>query len=258
MLSRIFYAALLVLVTGSAVAAGPDACKTDKLLNDVRNVISSIRSYDIKIASQYGNAKSVSFASGVTPDKFYLKQVLESPSSKMTTTTVYDGVYQWVDMVGGDTRKLYKIKLEKIVKPGRPFDTSFNIYGTGLLSGEDYPGTLNSLLSFYKLEADCSNGNIKLSGLLDKKLFSDYAKLKGKSNPEYINKYAELFSFITFSVDDKYRVKSYEMGPSISNMTLSTSFDIKSINKKIDKNIFTITIPKGLVVADITDDLLPR
>ncbi len=89
-------------------------------------------------------------------------------------------------------------------------------------------------------------------------MFSDYAKLKGKSNPEYINKYAELFGFISFSVDDDYRVNSYAMGPSISEMTLSTSFEIKSINKKIDKNLFTITIPKGLVVADIMDDLLPR
>jgi len=252
-------AALMLLVVASAVTAGPDACKTENILNDVHTVINSIRSYNVEITSQYNNIKSTSVVSGVVPDKMYVKQMLHNPTGIMSTTTVYDGIYQWVDISTPDSRQIYKIKLDKIVKPGRPFDTSFNLYGTGLLSGDDYPGTLNNLLGFYNLKASCTKGNVQLSGALNTVKFSEYANIKGNNNPDYIKKYSRSFGFIVFTVDaESNMIKSYSMGQDASKLSFVAYIDVKSINKKLDETTFSFVVPEGLIAADITDDLLSR
>lgn len=257
MLARMWFVITMCLLAGYSVAAEPSACETEKIVAKIHHLLNGIRSYDVKISSSYENVKSTSFVSGAMPNKLYLKQLLYTPQGKVNTTTVFDGKYQWVDIVSPDARQIYKIKLNKVTKPDRPFDTSFNIYGTGLLSGEGYPGTLNNLISFYDLEASCSKDGVLLSGAINKDKFKKYTELKRNANPDSINKFVELFGFITFVIDtDTNMISRYSMGPTRSKTDLVASFYVKSINEKLDKSLFSFIVPKGLDAVDITSDLL--
>lgn len=257
MSSRKWLVVSMWLLTGYPVAAVSDNCVTEKIVAKIHHAINNIRSYDVKIITKYKNVESTSFVTGVLPNKLYLKQLLNTPKGEVITTTVFDGKYQWVDIISPDSRQIYKINLNKVAKPSRPFDTSFNIYGTGLLSGEGYPGTVSNLLAFYNLKASCSKDGILLSGHINKENFSEYAKLRGNDNPEYINKFAKLFGFLIFSVDsDNNMIKNYSMGPMRSKQDFIATFYIKSINEKIDRTLFSFDVPKGLVAVDITNDLL--
>ena len=169
-------------------------CNSDKIIANLQNTVSNIKTYNVTIITQFKGIKSKSFVSGVTPNKLYLKQDLYTPQGNATTTSVFDGKYQWVDITTPKSRHIYKINLSKTTKPNRPFDTSYNIYGTGLLSGEDYPGTLKNLVNLYKLKAHCSKDTTLLSGHIDKDKFKAYASSRNIANPDYINKFIKLFS----------------------------------------------------------------
>ncbi len=232
MLNRRWFIAIISLLIGSPVNAMPETCETKQVITKILQKIDEIKSYDVKITSTYEHMKSSSLVSGVMPDKMYLKQILYTPRGEARTITVFDGNYQWVDIRSDDKRQIYKIKLNKVTKPGRPFDTSFNIYGTGLLSGEDYSGTLVNLLSFYDLTASCSKEHILLSGPIDKNLFKQYVIKKRKSSSGSIDQFIGLFGFINIEVDSKSNmVNGYSMGPSRLKMKLDAIFQVNSINQ---------------------------
>lgn len=249
----------LWLLSGFPNIAFSIDCNTDKIIANLQNTVSNIKTYNVTIITHFKGVKSESLVYGVTPNKLYLKQDLSTPQGNASTTTVFDGKYQWVDITTPESRQIYKINLNKTTKPNRPFDTSYNLYGTGLLSGEDYPGTLKNLINLYKLKAHCSKETTLLSGHIDKNKFKAYASSRNITNPDYINKFIKLFGYIELALEPNVsNIESYSMGAGKSKIDLTASFRKKTINQNVNTKLFQFKTPSGIVAADITDEILSR
>ena len=120
------------------------------------------------------DVKARSTVYGKSPDKLRIDYVVSQGGQKMTQKVVFDGEYQWIESSGPGYLEVQRLSLSKLTEPGRPFDT-FN--GTGLLSAEDYPGTVRTLISVYDVEMSCLDEQRAVAtGYINRKKFRAYLK----------------------------------------------------------------------------------
>lgn len=154
-----------------------------------------------------------------------------------------------------------KIQLAKLTSPQRPFDSSYNVMGTGLLNGEGYPNTILALLSTYNLQAQCTKESINLSGRINIDAFKEYAKkvkyLASKS--DNVERFARLFGFINLNFDtNNYTVRDYSFGADSNTVKFHVRFSNFQINQGLEATVFRYSPPSGVTVTDITNDLIMK
>lgn len=156
--------------------------------------------------------------------------------------------------------QIIKINLHKLTKPDRPFDTSFYLMGAGLINGEGFPSSLNTILDVYDFDQCKKNSEIILFGSINKNKLTDYiskslyAKIKLKSVDQFINTFGQ----VKLTVDAKTsELKKYRFGS--KGKTPVTYIVLKNvINQSLNPSEFTYNPPDNVEVEDITQNLLER
>lgn len=238
-----------------AVQCDPGVIKTG-----IQHWINSIRDYRLRADVTVKEAEITvnSHIIGVTARR--LKAVLEIQQNNLqvTQTTVFDGTFQWVESKSKLGTEVVKIQLAPLTFPARPFDTSFYLMGSGLLSGEDFPATLNSLLLVYDTEAHCiEGGKLELSGRINPEAFKDYLAQSRYANPRMINmqRFVETFPHLhmLFNIND-YHILGYSLG-TVSDDALSFNVSELQVNQQIADAEFNYEPPEDVPIVDITDQV---
>ncbi|MCF6255920.1 MAG: hypothetical protein L3K25_06410 [Gammaproteobacteria bacterium] len=235
------------------------ACNVEKIKSNILSHLESIRDYQFVTEVLFDGTFANSQVKGKRPNQLYIQLSIQPPSKPLIITTIYDGVYQWVESKSSSMTHVMKIQLAKLTSPQRPFDSSYNVMGTGLLNGEGYPDTISVLLTTYNLQAQCANETISLSGHINIDAFKKYAKTVKflTSKPGSVERFARLFGFITLNFDSNdYTVRDYSFGADSNTVKFHVKFSSFQINQGLDDTVFRYSPPSGVVVTDITNDLL--
>lgn len=250
-LGRIF---ILLSLTSPFVYSNTQVCNTPDVINKIEQRLDKITDYQVTITSTVNNQKPAEMLiASKRPD--LLKATIElSDNEKLII--VYDKKYQWIEQAN----TVYKVDLSKIAQrtPERPFDTDYSLAG-GLLSGEDYVGTIKTILSIYDLKASCRGQEIILKGALNKEKFSQYAKTRKIAVPleEFVNQFANALKNATVSVNkDSYLVDNYNLAGTDQFKVSFSHYDFTPLTPAQ----LSFTIPEGVNPIDITpgvSDALP-
>ncbi len=235
------------------------ACDVEKVKLNILSHLEKIRDYQFNTEVSFDGTFVNSQIKGKRPNQLYIQLSIQPPSKPLIITTVYDGVYQWVESKNSSMTHVMKIQLAKLTSPQRPFDSSYNVMGTGLLNGEGYPNTISVLLTTYNLQAQCTKESINLSGRINIDAFKKYAKkvkfLVSKSNN--VERFARLFGFINLNFDtNNYIVRDYSFGADSNTVAFHAKFSSFQINQGLDATVFRYSPPSGVTVTDITNDLV--
>ncbi len=148
---------ITIAMTTSVAYANPKSCDTADIIQKMEQRLDTITDYRVTIESVVNDQKPAEMTLyGKRPD--LLKAVMQlSETDKLTI--VYDKEYQWIE----EGNMVYQVNLSKSERrtAERPFDTDYSLAG-GLLSGEDYVGTIKTMLTIYDLKASCQANSITL------------------------------------------------------------------------------------------------
>lgn len=244
------------------------SCNDETVKAKLNDWLTGIRDYQIKANIEVEGQQFHSTIGGRVPDRLSIRLEPESESKAKQDVwlTKFDGDYQWVELRSGDNVQVFKIQLKPIINPQRPFDTSYYIMGSGLMNGEDFPTSMQSLLSTYDLSARCSQNSITLAGAVNGEKFKNYAKTRRKpQSDEMIEKFISQLGFLVLTLDAKsYEITGYRMG-GVKEGTpkeaadKSSLFNVKFLEIKTNEDgkpdRFKYEPPTGIVPADITDQV---
>lgn len=212
-------------------------CDIEKIKSNIFSRLASMRDYQLNTEVSFDGTFVTSHIKGKRPNQLYIQLSMQPPSKPMTITTIYDGVYQWVESKNTVMTHVMKIQLAKLVSPQRPFDSSYNVMGTGLLNGEGYPDTISVLLKTYNLQAQCSNDTINLSGRINIDAFKQYAEKveSPSSQTAKVERFAKLFGFIAMNFDaNNYAMRRYSFGADSNTVKFDVKFSNIQVNQGLD------------------------
>lgn len=238
-----------------------EVCNHNEIKNNIISHLEDIHDYKLNAEVSFNGSVIQTIIKGKRPNQLYIHLRMMPPSKPMTVTTIYDGIHQWIELKNSVATTVMKVQLAKLTSPERPFDSSYNIMGTGLMNGEGYPESITIFLNTFDLQAQCSDDEIILSGPINIDSFKKYAaKIKLTSNrPLNVDKFAKLFGFITMKFRSKdYTIQSYSFRSDNKTIKFDVKFSNTELNKGIDKKSFQYQIPQGVVATDITNDLLSK
>lgn len=222
------------------------SCNINTIIQETEQRLDKITDYRVTIRSVVNEQKpSIMKLTGKRPD--LLKATMQvSDTDKLII--VYDKKNQWIE----EGNMVYKIDLDKSKNrtPDRPFDTDYSLAG-GLLSGEDYIGTVKTLLSIYDLKANCKANNIVLKGNLNIPKFTEYTKSRHIDIPidDFVKAFANTLKTATITIDKKSHL--------ISGYTLQGTDKFKATFSDYDFSTLTdsqlkYVIPEGVKPIDIS------
>ena len=250
-------------VTVCSAGAGQDHC--DDFLSIRKRILTKldeIKNYRFEAVVSMEDNVVVTQICGAKPNRLRIKQELNNGSKQYINTVVFDGKYQWVESRQSDKiLQLSRIKLSKIVDKERPFDTGYYVYGAGIFAGEDFPSTVEILLSIYDLSAICSPDGLILSGRLNETKFEKYAATRKFANFNKEHGFGDAFkrsfryAIMVFGTTD-YVLRKYTLGPSQKAEKIKVTFNQVKINSGISGDEFIFHIPGGIEPNDITSELL--
>ncbi len=253
---------LAILLYSSVTTAGQESlCDASSKLKKIDSWVNSIKSYDVMLNVLIdGNGASIkSRISGITSKRLKIELNTETDQYTTKQLVIYDGDYQWVEANGPLGTQVVKLNTHKLTKPERPFDTSFYLMGAGLINGEDFPSSLNVILSVYDFDEECSKDDgLILSGQLNKKKFINYLSksLYSEKKIQSVNQFIDNFSHITLKLEtDTYKLKGYGFGTKEKVKIAYVLLDIK-INHSLKLVNFKYIPAEKVDVEDITEKVL--
>jgi len=238
-----------------ATVLASEKCNSGAAISKFHEYFSHIEDYDVS-GQVFTSDKSLVIKSnfrGVLNKFFKISQAISQGDFEQTFTAVYDGNYQWIESRSAGVKKISKIALGRVTKKSKPFDTGYYIMGTGLINGEDYPGTLKFLLSNYDLAASCSGNQFHLQGSLNKQAYVDYIKNSSwsKNKLRSLDQFVEQFQFAEIFINNEGELIKYSIGE--DKHPIFTFKVIKSkINQGLMEGAFKFQIPENAEVEDIT------
>lgn len=250
-LGRIFI--ILSLIT-SYTYANAQVCKTQDIIDKMEQRLDKITDYQVTIKSIVNNQQPAEMVvASKRPD--LLKATIKL-SDNDTLTIVYDQQYQWIK----EANMVYKVDLSKIKQrtPERPFNTDYSLAG-GLLSGEDYVGTIKTILSIYDLKASCKGKEITLKGNINIEKFTKYTQIRQLNIPQddFVKQFANTLKTATLTVNkDSYLVNKYSLVGTDQFKAYFSHYDFSPLTAEQ----LSFKLPKGLTPIDITPgapDALP-
>ncbi|MFD1259471.1 hypothetical protein [Entomomonas asaccharolytica] len=238
---------IITMAMAATVAyANPKSCNTADIIQKIEQRVDSITDYRVTIVSAVNEQKPAEMTLyGKRPD--LLKAVMQlSETDKLTI--VYDKQYQWIE----EGNMVYQVNLSKSERrtAERPFDTDYSLAG-GLLSGEDYVGTIKTMLTIYNLKASCQANTITLIGDLDIPKFTEYTKSRNITAPleEFVEQFAKTLKKATIKVDkNNYLVTSYHLVGTDKFNVQFNNYDFSSLSAEQ----LSYKIPEGIKPIDIT------
>lgn len=258
---------LIVLLTTACTAKNEHVsnCDEETVKANLSDWIVGIRDYQIKAIIEIEGQRFHSAIDGRVPDRLSIRLVPESKERKDVWITEFDAHFQWVELRSGSNVDVFKIQLKPIIDKQRPFDTSYYIMGSGLMNGEDFPMSMQSLLSTYDLSARCTQSSIALAGPVNEEQFRGYAKTRRTPQAdEAIEKFIKQFGFLVLTLDaGSHQVTGYQLGKkeNASNlitdktMMFNVEFTEITINQGGDTDRFEYEPPAGTVPTDITEQI---
>ncbi len=245
---------LLFFVSSSiGVPTASAGCSVQKIRQNVLEQLNSIDDYSINAAVSMDETNVISHISGKRPNLLRLQLIITNESGTITYTSVFDNKYQWVEAKSPAGVEVLKLKLDELVKPNRPFDTSYYLMGTGLLNGEDLYGTFEKLLFLFDLNSNCSSKNIILSGTVNQDKLKQYALIK-RSPKVFMDKFIRELGFLTIEIDPSNNmIKKYSLGSDAKTVNFKVNFNSFKINQGLTKNDLSYILPKGIAPQDITE-----
>ena len=173
---------VLPLVFLWAVLSGPCGCHgggcvngengDEVVLQDILSATRRIRIYSVETTTRIrppgyvpranaegGVPEIVSECSirGETGRRLRIDMKLSPPPDVPAPTThfvvVFDGTWQWVQTTREEATSVLKVRIREVSPDPstQPFNTGFFVTGSGLVAGEDLPGTVVSLVKMYDM-----------------------------------------------------------------------------------------------------------
>ena len=233
-------------------------CNSDIFKKIILKNISSIIDYKFNLKATTSDTNILTEVFGQPPDKLKTITTFDDTIDS-TTTNLYDGNYQWVVTRRGKHKQTIRINLSKTTNRKMPFDTNYYIFGTGLLSGEDYIGTIRNLLSIYNFRAKCDKEKILFIGEINPHNFKEYAKNKKsfKKNKAQIISFLKRFSNLLISFKKNgFLPIEYTLGNPHKPNLFHVVFSDFIINQGLSSNTFKYKPIKDNEPIDITKSLL--
>ena len=156
----------LLIVTASALkaeAAPPASACAGGVQAALAERMQNIQTYSLKTEVNTPHGIATSYIEGRAPNLLKISMA-EGTQPYTYFTTVFDGNFQWLETRVEEEVSVLKVTLQEVTSKERPFDTSLALHGSGLLSGENFPSTITTLLTIYELEEKCIDSIISLSG----------------------------------------------------------------------------------------------
>jgi outer membrane lipoprotein-sorting protein len=253
--------AFILNLSLSCVVAAADVgeCYSSIILDRIRHYVESIEDYQLQSNVILDGRQVTSEISGKPPILMRIKMHIKQGDTIVNLTVTFDENYQWIETKTPSVTEVLKIKLAGLVSPGRPFDTSYYLMGSGILNGEDYPSSITTLLSIYDLKANCTENEIQLSGPLNIEKFTQYSSTKKSSDSlqSRIKKYSKNFNQLTMVFDTKsLALNEYYLGTKDKPTKFAVTFHKLRINQKLTAKDIAYIPPKGVQAIDITADLI--
>ncbi len=237
---------IILFVITSYTYANSKGCNTQDIINKMEQRLDNITDYKVTIKSIVNNQQPAEMIiASKRPD--LLKATIKI-SDNDTLTIVYDKQYQWIEEVN----MVYKVDLSKIKQrtAERPFNTDYSLAG-GLLSGEDYVGTIKTILSIYDLKASCKGKEIILKGNINTEKFTKYTQIRQLDIPqdEFVKQFANTLKTATITVNkNSYLVDNYILAGTDQFQALFSHYDFSPLTAEQ----LSFTLPKGVTPIDIT------
>lgn len=229
------------------------SCDAESFIERSVEKLEAISSYQMNLQVDFEGMEVKTSIWGKLPDKLRMLQEI-SHSNTPSTLMIFDGKTQWVETNLGEQKQISKIELKGLVSDERPFDTSLNLYGSGLFSGEDYVGTVKALLAVYDYEITFGENNYVLNGKINKERFSEYVNTsRFHSKPGFEYRFVKEFGAASVKIDSETGlINSYSLGPSSQNMRLKVTFSDVVINPELGDSLFEYTPKADSKVIELT------
>ena len=220
--------------------------------------------------NHFMNIKSVVY--GESGKKMKILTTMKAPElgAEIEHIMIFDGTWLWVQQ---KVNKLSQIKTDKpmisavkihipSVSPdpvNEPFNTRYGIAGIGLFRYKDLPGTLMGLIEDYSLVNGTNKSDAKdiiFSGTKKPAKQNSQIGEIDKDLREYMDKstsYCEIWVS-----DNDGLIKAYSIGKSEKRPTMNTEIEYISVNQKLPDDTFLYVPPEGVMVRDITDNILKQ
>lgn len=244
------YASILVMLFLNNIISivYADSCDLSSITEKIEQKLDTIQYYQVKITSKLNKQQpAVMMMFGKRPDLLKVEMQI-SDTDKLII--VFDNKYQWIQ----EGNSIYRIDLNKLTRvPERPFDTPYSLAG-GLLSGEDYVGTIKTFLKIYDYHASCSGNSVTLRGNLNLAHFTQYTKTRNINVPidQFVTQFAATLGKSTIKLNSKdYLVKTYTLEGKDKSATFKVLFDDYKFDPLTD-NQLSFNLPKGAKPIDIT------
>lgn len=232
-------------------------CDAASLEASIRKQLDDIRSYKLVAQISANKFKAVSDIQGRLPSRLRIEMKMTEPAGRDRWIHIYDGKHQWAEHHTEGGLMVYRIRLKLVASPERPFDSGYFLMGSGLLTGEDYPSTLRTLLTIYQMTGQCTPTGAMLHGVLDHEKLHHYINSKKhvQDPVRMAKRFAMEFPLATLRLKaDPLIVKGYELG-SQDRTNLSVTFDKVLLNAVIPPSRFDYTERSEVEVMDITDQI---
>ncbi len=253
-----FLTCLVLYFSSAYVFAGE--CNKQALISDINEKLASVTGYQmhakIKIAGT--EAKPESMIYGHQPNLLRIDYTVKQGDQQMKQQVIFDGRYQWMESKMGESLEVQRLDLSKATDSKRPFDSFLYVFGTGLLSGEDYPGTVRALLEVYDLEVECLAGDkVVLQGNIDKARFETYLKKSkySKNRLAGVDRFVKDYGYVHMLFEDSL-LKKYMLAADHSSFGFRASFYDVKINSSLNKALFEYQVPSGNEFIDVTPQIL--
>lgn len=244
------YASMLVMLSISNMVSivYADSCDLPNITKNIEQKLDTIEYYQVKVTSTLNNQQpAIMMMYGKRPD---LLKVEMKVSDTDKLTIVFDKKYQWVE----EGNNVYRIDLSKLTRvPERPFDTPYSLAG-GLLSGEDYVGTIKTFLKVYDFKASCKGHTITLMGNLNIERFTQYTKTRNINVPldQFVAQFAATLGKNTIKLDNKdYLIKNYTLEGKDKSAKFTAIFSDYKFDPLTNDQL-AFKLPKGVKPLDIT------
>lgn len=237
---------IILSTTATTTYANPKNCNTTDIIQKIEQRLNAITDYRVTIISTVNDQKPAEMTLySKRPD---LLKALIKLSETDKLTIVYDKKYQWIE----ESNMVYQVNLSKSERrtAERPFDTDYSLAG-GLLSGEDYVGTIKTMLTIYDLTASCQGNTITLTGNLAIPKFTEYTKSRNISAPidEFVKQFAKTLTKATIKIDkNNYLVTSYNLAGTDKFKVQFNNYDFSPLTTQQ----LSYKIPEGIKPIDIT------
>ena len=248
---------LLVLAAVLSLCSVPKrseaACTAEAVVDQIRQWARSIETYRVKTRVEF-NGKSLSGNIwGDTKQRMRLELTLLGEARPTRWVLVFDGRYQWLETQAGGMHEVARVDLSKVARPRRPFDTRLEVYGSGLVSGDDFPGTIRWLASVYDYRVECKAGVNVLRGAINKeRLAEEIRRREIRWTEDEAQLFPTMFGVTTVDASPSGAVMGYSSGPPSGSPTISVKFVDLVINQRLESAVFKFNPPPHIRVTDVT------